>query len=186
MKQAVLSTIAVLASVTLGFAQAPTTTTAPTTGTAAAKPKPLAAGDKSFLKNTAESLYFLITIADKSKRSANSEPVKKLGEKMAGDLNKIWGELGKIAETNKETLPTELKGSDKTTSERIGKAEADKFDKMFLSSADREAKKVARTFESGAKSLQDPSLKTLAETWGPTVKTLSEEIVKTEKEIAKK
>jgi hypothetical protein len=185
MNKAVLSTIAVLASVTFSFAQAPATSTTPTTGGAAAKPKPLAQGDKTFLKNSAEGLYFLINISEKSKRSAGSETVKKLGEKLAGDLNKVWGELGTFATANGETLPTELKGSDKTNSEKIGKAETDKFDKMFLGAADKEAKKLARTFESGSKSLQSPELKTIASTWAPTVKNLSEEIAKTEKEIAK-
>jgi putative membrane protein len=190
MKTTVLSTIAVLASISLGLAQTPTTPTSPTTPSTSttgggAKAKPLAQGDKTFLKNSAESMYFLISLCDKSKNGAKTDTVKKLGGKIAGDLNKAWGELGEAAKANNEVLASELKGADKSHAEKLGKAEPDKFDKLFLDEAGKEIKKLARYMESGAKSVQSPELKKVAENWGPTIKGYSDEIDKTEKEVAK-
>jgi len=186
MKTFVVSTIALLAFTGLINGQAPsTTTTAPPATGGAAKPKPLAQGDKTLLKNAADSMYFVINLCEKAKRGAKTETVKKLGEKMAGDLNKVWGELGGVATSNNEVLPSELKGADKSHAEKLGKAETDKFDKMFLDDAGKEMKKLTRYMETGAKSAQNADLKKIAETWAPTIKGFSDEIDKTEKEVAK-
>ena len=191
MKTTVLSTIAVLATMSVSFAQAPTTTaTTPTSSTTsttggAAKPKPLAQPDKTFLKNAADSMYFVINLCEKSKRGAKAESVKKLGEKIAGDLNKVWGEIGGVATANNEVLPSELKGADKSHAEKLGKTEADKFDKAFLDDTGKEMKKLARYMETGSKSAQNPELKKIAENWAPTIKGFSDDIEKLEKELAK-
>jgi len=194
MKTSVLSTLAVLASISIGFAQAPATPTTPgapgtstttTGGGTGAKAKPLAQADKTLLKNTADSAFYLINLCDKSKRGAKADTVKKTGEKMLEDLNKIWGELGEVAKTNNEVLATELKGADKSHAEKIGKAEADKFDKQFLDEAGKEAKKLSRYLETASKSAQSPELKKVGENWSPTVKGYADELDKAEKEAAK-
>src|SRR4030095_1069068 len=83
MKTSVLSTLVISAIISLGYAQAPATPTTPsTTGVGAgAKPKPLAQGDKTLLKNTADSAFFLLSLCDKSKNGAKTESVKNLGGK---------------------------------------------------------------------------------------------------------
>jgi predicted outer membrane protein len=170
-----------LAQTTTGTAVGTTGATA-TTG-AAAKPKLLAQTDKTFIKNTAESMYFLTTIAEKTKRNAGSETVKMLGKKMLNDLNKIWGEVGGVASANGEMMPSELKGADKNHAKKLDKPE--RFDKEFLDLAGKESKKLSRYMESGAKMAQNAELKAIAERWIPTVKSHEDEIEKAEKEIKK-
>jgi predicted outer membrane protein len=176
------ATLALLATSSLVFAQEPAAATPPAPATPPAKPKPLAAQDKSFMKNATESMYYLINIAEKTKRQAVSEDVKKLGGKISGDLNKVWGEIGEIATAAGEAMPTELKGGDKAYAQRLTKAEADKFDKMFVEQVGKEAKKLARYFESGSKSAQHPELKAIGEKYAAMIKgyeTQAEELEKT-------
>lgn len=172
------------------FAQAPTapaTTTATTppvaAATPAAKPKPLGSQDKSFMKNATESMYYLIHISERTKRNAMNEDVKKLGSKITGDLNKVWGEIGTIATASGETLPTELKGSDKAYAARLSKVEAEKFDKMFAEQVAKEAKKLARYLESGSKSAQHPELKAIGEKYSAMVKAYETEAESLEKAL---
>src|SRR6478672_4109096 len=180
--------LALVASQTLAFAQATTTgITAPggKPGTASAteKAKPIAPGDKKFVKDAADSLYYELALAEKTKTKASTETVKKLGEKINDDLKKVWEELATFAQANNEKMPTELTGGDKSAAERLGKLDGDKFDKQLLSVLDREAKKLSRTFET--KSLQSPDLKKIAENYGPTLKLHVTEVEKAEKDAAK-
>jgi hypothetical protein len=184
-------TLALLATTAFGLAQAtpttPATPAAPTGATSAAdKPKPLPAGDKTFIKNTTESIYYLTNLAEKSKRNANSEPVKTLGGKLQADFNKAWGDIGGIATSNGEVLPAALKGSDKGNAERLGKAEGEKFDKAFLDLAGKELKKLTRALENGIKATQNADLKAAATKWAPTMKDYTDQVEKAEKELGKK
>jgi predicted outer membrane protein len=185
MKLTIFTTL-LAASFALAQDPAATTTTPPAATTApGAKPKPLAAQDKSFVKNTTESMYFLINIAEKTKRQAVSEDVKKLGAKITENLNKAWGEIGTVASAAGETMPTELKGGDKAYAARLGKAEADKFDKMFAEQAGKEAKKLARYLETGSKSAQNAELKALGEKYAAMVKGYESEAETVEKALNK-
>lgn len=183
-----LTVLAFAVSPTLALAQATTTgTTAPggKPGTASAteKAKPIAPGDKKFVKDAADSLYYELALAEKTKIKGSTDTVKKLGEKLNDDLKKVWEELATFAQANNEKMPTELTGGDKSAAERLGKLDGDKFDKQLLSVLDREAKKLSRTFES--KSLQSPDLKKIAESYGPTLKSHVTEVEKAEKDASK-
>jgi putative membrane protein len=186
-------TLTLLATSALGFAQATPATpssfgTASTgSGTsAAAKPKPLAAADKSFVKSSAESLYYLTNLAEKTKRNANSDAVKTLGGKLLADFNKAWGDIGTVATNNGEVMPSELKGSDKSNAAKLGKADGEKFDKEFLELTGKELKKLSRSLETGVKMTQHADLKAAATTWAPAMKSYSEQVEQAEKELVKK
>lgn len=194
-----LRLFALLACATLGasssvYAQAATpaatgtppatgATTTPT-GKTSAKATPLGGGEKKFIKDASEGMYLVLELVGKAKESATADTTKKLAEKLKSDLDKVWADVGGFASAKGETLPSELKGSDKTAAERLKKADKDKWDKQFLTTVGKEMKKVGRTFES-AKSIQNPELKTIAEKWRPTLVAYDAEITKAEKEIAK-
>jgi putative membrane protein len=170
---------ALLATTSLLLAQATTTTTTTTPTAGAAKPKPLAASDKSFIKNSTDGIYFLTNLSDKVRSLAKdgnlSEGTKTLGNKMGSELGKIWGEIGGIATASGETLPSQLKGSDKTKVASLSKLKEDKFEKEFAELSSKEGKKLVQIFESGSKSAQNPELKAIAEKWIPTVKGISDD-----------
>lgn len=169
-----------------GFAQL--TPAAPASGGAAEKTekaKPLSSSDKKFLKDSTESIYLILELVGQGRTAASNEAVKTLSGKMKGDLDKAWGDIGGLATDRGETLPTELKGSDKTAADRLKKADGSKWDKEFLKATDKEFKKLARTLETG-KSVQDPELKTAAERWASTMAGYAAEIDKAEKDLKAK
>lgn len=191
MKQAQLSalfTAAVLACSSSVLAQDPaapatggTATTTPRTG----KPAPLSSADKKFIKDSTEGMYFIMEAVGQAKNKATTEPVKQLSDKIKGDFEKVWGDIAGFASENGESVPTELKGGDKTAMERMKKAEGDKWDKEFLKASGKEAKKLGRVFATGEKSVQNPQLKEIAAKHAWSMAALDAEFDKAEKEVAK-
>lgn len=184
-------TLALLASSSFIFAQA-TSTTSTTTGTGTgAKPKStLASSDKSFIKNSTESIYFLTNLADKvrtaSKDMTLTEGTTTLGKKIGTELGKVWAEVGAIASAAGEPLPTTLKGADKTKMASFGKLKDQKFEKEFAELSSKEAKHLVSVMESGAKMAQNPELKSIAEKWVPTVKGIADDAAALTKTAGKK
>jgi len=158
---------------------------APTGKSSAEKPKPLSSADKKFIKDSTEGMYLVLEALGQAKTSAATEATKKLAEKMKADLDKIWGDVGGFATANGELLPAELKGADKSSIDRLRKAEKEKWDKAFMNLAGKEMKRVSRAFE-GAKTLQNAELKVIAEKHRATLTGYDAEITATEKEIKAK
>ena len=171
------------------FAQAPATT--PATGTTTAAPggtpaaKPLAAADKKFITDTAKSFYYELQLADTAKTGAKADVTKRFAETVNRDLNKAWPKLGEIATAKGEKVPTELSGSDKGKAERLKKTKPDGFDRVFFKEILSEAKNVERDFISAAKSSADPEIKQFATDYLPSVKNHVIDGEKAEKEAAK-
>ena len=188
-----------LAIVTPAFAQVtPATPSGFTTGTTgsgtavgvagattAGKPKPLGAGDKKFIKDSLEGMFFVMDLSGKAKKGgAKLEGTKTEASALQGDLEKVWAEVAGLASNNGEKVPSELAGGDKGKSERLGKA-GEKFDKEFFKLVNKEVEKLAKTFESAEKSGQDPEVKKIAGNWGPTLKGHVSKLDAAEKEAAK-
>lgn len=181
MKLPAIFTAALLASSSLLFAQASTSTS-----TSATKPKPLPSGDKAFAKKAGESLFLLSKMSEQvrgmerdSKVSPDvSELAKKLGTN--GDVGKAWAEIaGVISAAGEATLlPTELKGPDKTKFASLGKLKDAKYEKEFSELVLKETRDLVRTFESGAKMLTTPELKSAAEKYLPSLKGLEDDATK--------
>ena len=155
------------------------------TPAATGKPKPLSAGDKKFVRDALDGMYFEMELAGKTKTGAKLEGTKTVANTLKTDLDKVWAEVSAVAGVHDEKIPTDLTGGDKSKSEKLGKA-GDKFDKEFLKLVSHEADKLAKTFEAAAKSsASDPEIKKIAETWLPTLKEHTSKIDIAEKEAAK-
>ena len=151
--------------------------------TPAPKAKPLAEPEKKFVKDAAEGHLIEQKLTGLAKKSASSEGAKKVGAKIAADHAKSWEEFATVSMAKGAQLSMELKASDKSGAERMGKLEGEKFDKEFLKDIGKEAKKLARVFETGSKSMKDPELKAFAEKWVPTLKSHADDVEKAEKEL---
>jgi predicted outer membrane protein len=181
-----------LALATPAFAQTPATpsglgsgttgTTATTPG--AAKAKPLDAGDKKFVKDALDGMYYVMDLVGKAKNNAKGETTKKLSASLKTDLDKIWEDVGGLATQHDEKVPNELSGGDKGKAERLAKA-GDKFDKEFTKIVSKEVDRLAKTFETAGKSGQDPTVKELGVKWAPTLKDHAIKADAAEKEAAK-
>ena len=178
MKFSALLSTAVVLSISSVFAEEPATQST------AAKKTPLAAGDKKFVKDQTEGLYFVMELIGQSKANAQTEPVKKLGEKAKADFDKVWGDVAGFATNNLEELPKELKGSDKSAAERLKKSDKKNWDKDFLKLTGKEVKKMAHAFKD-SKTLVSPDLKKIASDWGPIMSSYEGEWEAAEKEVAK-
>lgn len=179
MKLPAILVTAVLATSSVLFAEE-----APATQSTAAKKAPLAAGDKKFIKDQTEGLYLVMEFVGQAKANAQTEPVKKLGDKVKADFDKVWEDVAGFATNNGELLPKELKGSDKSAMERLKKADKKNWDKEFLKASGKEIKKMAHAFKD-SKSLANPELKTIADKWGAVMSGYEGEWDTTEKEVAK-
>lgn len=170
-----------------GFTTGTTGTTAEGTGVAvttpAAKPKPLGAGDKKFLKDSLEGMYFVMAAIGKT-RTNGRDATKTESTALKGDLDKVWAEVAGYASNANEKIPADLVGGDKGKIERLGK-EKEKFDKEFFKLVNKEVEKLAKTFESYGKTGQIPELKTIATNWEPTLKAHVAKLDAAEKEVAK-
>lgn len=168
-----------------GFTTGGTGTAVGVTGTVTgAKPKPLGAGEKKFLKDSMEGMFFVMELVGKTKTGAKLEVTKTESGALKGTLDKVWAEVAGLASNNGEKIPAELTGGDKGKAERLGKA-GDKFDKEFFKLANKEVEKLQKTFESYGKTGQSPELKTIATNWEPTLKGHVAKLDTAEKEVAK-
>lgn len=180
--------LALLLTTSPVFAQAPATPAAggteTTPTTPAAKPKPLGAGDKKFLKDSLEGMFFVLDLVGKTITGAKVEVTKTESNALKADLDKVWAEMASYAANNKEPVPASLVGGDKGKSEKLGKA-GDKFDKEFYKIVNKEVEKLQKTFESYGKSGQAAELKTIATTWEPTLKGHVAKLDAAEKDVSK-
>lgn len=167
-----------------GFTTQGTGTAAGVSATVTAKPKPLGAGDKKFLKDSLEGMFFVMELVGKTRTGAKIEVTKTESGALKGDLDKVWAEVAGYASNNNEKVPAELAGGDKGKAERLGKA-GDKFDKEYFKIVTKEVEKLQKTFESYAKTGQVPELKTIAANWEPTLKGHATKLDAAEKEVAK-
>ena len=142
------------------------------------KPKPLSSSDKSFVKKSIDSLYFLTLLTENGKRNGlKIEDAKKLAEKISNDSNKIYGELSALITDPKE-LPNKVSGGDKSKMEKAGKAEGDKYDKEQFELISKELKSLARGFETASKSAQNETIKQVVTTWLDPMKSQADEAEK--------
>ncbi|MEA3208912.1 MAG: hypothetical protein QOE70_1969 [Chthoniobacter sp.] len=176
-------------------AQAPATpvpaggTGASTTGTtAAAKPKPLAPTDKKFVKDINDAILIeqkLLALVARPEKPL-SESLKRTTTKMTGDLKKIWELFATLGMAKGAELSTEVTKPQAADVAKTAKLKDDKFEKEFVKDLAKETGKAKKAFESAGKSLQDPDLKKFVTDWTATIQTHDDDMVRLEKESAKK
>ena len=108
-----------------GFTTQGTGTAAGISATVTAKPKALGAGDKKFLKDSLEGMFFVMELVGKAKTGAKIEVTKTESGALKGDLDKVWAEVAGYASNNNEKIPAELTGGDK------GKAFVEAYKKRY-------------------------------------------------------
>jgi putative membrane protein len=147
----------------------------------AAKPKPLDATEKKFIKDISEQHQVEQKILNVAKQHASSEAAKGLHNKISADLAKSWEALATVAMAKEAQLVTEVKAADKTSADRMAKLEGDRFDKEFLKDLEKEAKRTAKIVETAEKAVRDPELKAFIASFGPSLKGHPMEIDAAEK-----
>jgi hypothetical protein len=140
---ATVCAFALLSPSAVAQTSATSTTGAGGTTAAGAKAKPLSAAEKKFIKDASESVYYALHLTGMAEKNASATPTKEVAKSIKEDGDKIWEELGAIAQAKGEKMTTDLSGGDKSSSERLGKNKEDKFDKPFLKELSKEVKRLA-------------------------------------------
>ena len=150
--------------------------------------KPLGSSDRKFIKDAGEQVLAVTHLVEMTRHGELGSPeLKKLNAAIKTDFDKVWGELGSVAQARKVDLPkTEVTGNEKTLLAKLRKMDVAKFDKAFLKALDKEMKKTSQVFEAAEKTVQEPELKTVAATWSPKVKEYAAQVATSEEEASKR
>ncbi len=162
---------------------------APATTPTAPEPaaKPLSPIEKNFLRNSGQSINYLLKLAEAGKNPAVKEDKHtRFRDKAITDLKKAWEGLNKTASARGETIEGELAGTDKSEIERMAKLKDDRFLKAWLDEMAKEAKKLDRDFQSAERSVQDPEVKMFVSNYTPIVRTIFTAAETQEKGLKKK
>jgi putative membrane protein len=100
---------------------------------------------------------------------ASNADVKKFAQKMVDDHGKANDELKGILQQKGITVPSELKGKEKSTHERLSKLSGAEFDKAYMSDMVRDHEKDVKEFERESTNGKDPELKAFASKTLPTL-----------------
>jgi hypothetical protein len=185
---AAAAAFSILAAAALAQAPAPGTPAGTPPAPAAEKPKPLSSMDKKFVTDAGKSLFYQLQLHALAKTAITdtTSPVAKFRDTTTGNLNKALESLKNFAQSRGETLPTDLTGTEKSSADRLGKLQEDKFAKHYIGDLAKESKHLATAFEQASKSAQDPELKTWATNYGPMIKTAASAAETAEKGLSAK
>jgi putative membrane protein len=100
---------------------------------------------------------------------ASNADVKKFGQKMVDDHGKANDELSGILKQKGITVPTELKGKEKATYDRLSKLNGAAFDRAYMSTMVKDHETDVKEFEKESTSGKDAELKAFASKTLPTL-----------------
>jgi putative membrane protein len=101
-------------------------------------------------------------------RAANAD-VKTFGQRMVDDHGRANDELSAILREKGITSPTELKGKEKATYDRLAKLTGAAFDKAYIDDMVKDHEKDVKEFERASTSSKDTNLKAFATKTLPTL-----------------
>ena len=128
-----------------------------------------AAADHEFAMGAANGGLAEVEISKLAADHAANADVKKFAERMVTDHGKANDELSTIASQKGMTMPTELKGKEKSTHDRLAKLNGAAFDKAYMDVMVKDHEKVVKELERESSSGKDPDLKAFAAKVLPTV-----------------
>ena len=135
-----------------------------------AKSGRLAAGDQAFAV-TAARRAGRSRAGQAGGRACSKCDVKAFGQRMIDDHGKANKELGAILERQGITPPTELKGTEKATYDRLARLSGAAFDKAYISDMVKDHEQDVKEFERESTSGKDADLKAFATKTLPTLRT---------------
>ncbi len=106
-----------------------------------------------------------------------------LYKKLNTDLTTSWTELATLSQTKKVEITTTPKPADAAAAAAVAKLAGDKFDKEFIKTVGKEAKKTDMILTNAAKSVRDAEVKAFVEKWAPTFKGHLTEVDSAEKAL---
>lgn len=167
-----------------------------TSGSSTLAPR-LAESDRKFIKDFVEQHLVEQDLVNKArgkemnavrdnKPSPLAPAVSGLYKKLHSELTSSWTELATLSQSKKIEIPTTAKPADLADSAAMGKLSGEKFDKEFVKTIAKEAKKTDTILTNAAKSVRDPDMKAFVDKWAPTFKAHLTEAESAEKALKAK
>lgn len=103
-----------------------------------------------FMKNAALAGMMEVELGKVAQQNASDSRIKKFGEKMVKDHTLIAGDLKKLADTKKVTLPTTLPTSDSNHIEEMKKMTGAAFEKHYMDMMVKDHVKALDLFKSAS------------------------------------
>jgi putative membrane protein len=131
----------------------------------------LSAADKAFVKKAAQGGMAEVELGQLATQKAQSEDVKKFGQRMVDDHSKANDQLKTLASEKGVTLPTDLDAKDKALKNRLSKLSGDQFDRAYMQSMVQDHKKDVAEFQKESRSAKDSDVKNWASQTLPTLQS---------------
>jgi putative membrane protein len=128
-----------------------------------------ASADSAFAMAAADGGLAEVELGKLAADHASNADVKTFGKRMVDDHSKANDELSAILKQKGMTAPTELKGKEKATYDRLAKLNGAAFDKAYMSDMVKDHEKDVKEFEHESTSGKDPDLKAFAAKTLPTL-----------------
>ena len=110
-----------------------------------------------------------VELGQLAKQKGASESVKSFGDRMVRDHKKTGDELKTIAASKGATIPADLTHGEKSTMEKLQKANGAEFDREYSAAMVKDHRSDVKAFKDAAEDVKDPDLKAFAQKTVPTL-----------------
>ena len=123
----------------------------------------LSASDYRFLEKAARGGLEEVELGQLAEQKGSSEPVRKFGQRMVTDHNKLNDQLKQIASQKGATIPTALSHHENSTIQHLESASGANFDKDYAKDMVKDHRQDVKEFQDAAKKLDDADLRAFAQ-----------------------
>ena len=191
-----MKTISLIALTAALFTAAPSALAQTPAASSTLAPK-LAEADKKFIKDFSAQHTFEQELANKArskelgatrdnKPSPLTPAATTLYKKVLGDLTKSWTEFATLSQDKKVDILASANPKDAAEASAMAKLPGDKFDKEFVKTIGKEAKKTDLLLTTAAKTVRDPEVKAFVDKWAPAFKSHLADVEAAEKALKAK
>jgi putative membrane protein len=170
MKKAILLTTALSVAGLAGVSAAQTTSAGSRGQQEAPAAGVLGKQDMDFFEDAAQGGLQEVKLGELAVKQTASEDVRKFGQRMIDDHNKLNARLTEIGHDKKGlAVPTELDKKHRSAVDKLASLTGAKFDREYMSRMVDDHQNDVKAFEKEAKEGKDPDLKQFAATSLPTL-----------------
>ncbi len=136
---------------------------------ATAQANEVAKQDKDFVEDAVQGGLLEVKLGELAQQHAQSEDVKKFGQRMVDDHTKLDDQLSQYASQHGISLPDKPDKKGQTEYDMLSKLSGAQFDKRYMALMEVEHKGDLDAFQKTAKSAKDPQLAAIVSSAIPTL-----------------
>jgi putative membrane protein len=130
----------------------------------------LSKADTDFFEDAAQGGLLEVRLGQLAVKNATSEDVRRFGQRMIDDHNKLNAQLASLGHQRKGvTVPKALDKKHQETIDKLAKETGARFDRAYMSLMVDDHESDVKAFDKAAKDSKDPDLKALAASVLPTL-----------------